>query len=201
LSRHGKAASLTVQGQFSGGPLELGESIADNGTCLTVESFTDGSVVFHTLAETLSRTNLGQLSKGSRVNLERALRLGDRLGGHVVSGHIDGTASVLSIGKSGDDIALTVALPADLACFAVMKGSIAINGVSLTIAKLGEDFVQVCIIPHTWSHTNLSTLKEGDLVNLEMDLFGKYVLRSQEVAAKSKHEITMNTLVEAGFLN
>lgn len=202
LSIQGKAATVTIDAAFPTPGLALGDSVAVNGTCLTVTHFSGTAIQFHALAETLRRTNLGALRPGNPVNLERALRLGDRLGGHLVSGHVDGTARVLAIGKRADDIEIHVELPADLAPFVVMKGSIAINGVSLTVARLTAGDFGVCIIPHTWTHTNLQALRPGDAVNLETDLFGKYILRQQELknAAPTDSALSMDTLAQAGFL-
>lgn len=199
----GGSAELTVTASFPTSGLALGDSVAVNGTCLTVTRFDAQSISFHALAETLSKTNLGSVRRGGKVNLERALRLGDRLGGHVVSGHVDGTGEVVSIGRVQSDMELHISLSPELEPFVVMKGSIAINGVSLTIARLERGSLGVCIIPHTWTHTNLCDLRPGDVVNLETDLFGKYILRQRELresSAGSGSSVTMSTLAEAGFL-
>ncbi|MBP5638880.1 MAG: riboflavin synthase [Victivallales bacterium] len=202
LAISGKAGELEIAAAFSDGGLAIGDSVAVNGVCLTVTRFTANTISFHALAETLSRTNLGALKKGREVNLERALRLGDRLGGHIVSGHVDGTAAVQSIGRQGDDLELHIALSEELAPFLVMKGSIAINGVSLTVATLERGSFGVCIIPHTWTHTNLHELKPGDKVNLETDILGKYVLRQHELENETKNSsgVSMDMLANAGFM-
>jgi len=193
----GNAAKLTVHTALPASEIEVGDSIAVNGACLTVESVADGVVRFHTLNETLKRTNLGGVPIGGKVNLERALCLGDRLGGHLVSGHIDTTAAVQKVSKAGEDIVLAVALPESLQALVIPKGSIAINGVSLTIAELAKSSFSVRIIPHTWSATNLPALTSGSPVNLEADLVGKYVLRSREVTGGS--DLGMADLRRAGF--
>ena len=155
-----------------------GESIAVSGVCLTVVPPLDPKVLsFDVSPETLARTNLGSLSPGDAVNLERALSAGDRLGGHIVAGHVDGTAEVLSVRESGDSWTFTFSLPAALARYAVEKGSIAVDGVSLTIAALREASFDVAIIPHTFHETTLGLRKAGDPVNLEVDVLGKYVER------------------------
>lgn len=198
IRHEGNAATLLVSADFPDAePLQLGESIAVNGVCLTVEQFSGNSIQFHALSETLRRTNLGSQPHGAAVNLERALKLGARLGGHVVTGHVDATAKILSIGKDRDDIALKIELPRDIATGVVMKGSIAVNGISLTIAKLAIDNFEVRVIPHTWSHTNLASLNQGAFVNIETDILGKYALRQLEVSSHSN--ITMDTLANAGF--
>ena len=175
MTRTGKSAELLVRCSLPVAELVRGESIAVNGVCLTLTGCGKGGLSFHALSETLNRSNLGE-SVGRKVNLERALRLGDRLGGHLVSGHIDCRAEVLDIGRVEDDYELRVALPSAVAGQVVMKGSVAVNGVSLTIASLSRSDFTVRIIPHTWAETNLSDLQAGDAVNLETDMLGKFVL-------------------------
>ncbi|MBR6060313.1 MAG: riboflavin synthase [Victivallales bacterium] len=199
MTRTGKSAELLVRCGLPVDELELGESIAVNGVCLTLTGWANGGLSFHALSETLNRSNLG-MSIGRKVNLERALRLGDRLGGHLVSGHIDCRAEVLDIGRVEDDYELRVALPTEVAGQVVMKGSVAVNGVSLTIASLSRTDFAVRIIPHTWAETNLSELKVGEPVNLETDMLGKFVLRQLELQGDEKRSgVTMETLFKAGF--
>ena len=183
---------------------EYGESIAVNGCCLTLESFGGGLLVFHTLHETLRRTNLELLPPGSSVNLERALRLGDRLGGHLVQGHVDTTAAVLAQGVRPDgDWSLEIALAPEFAPLVVTKGSIAVDGVSLTVAETGPDSFSVRLIPVTRQTTALGERRVGSRVDLEFDILGRYILRRSELAAAANSSgsgITMDTLREAGFL-
>jgi riboflavin synthase len=160
-----------------GDSIAVGDSVAVNGCCLTVAEISDSSLRFDLLHETLARTNLGSLASGSRVNLERALAANARLGGHFVQGHVDCTAAVLHISEQGPDLGLTFELPQEFSRYAVAKGSIAINGVSLTIAALDTDRFTVWIIPHTRAQTNLGDLQAGDRVNLEFDLLAKYTER------------------------
>jgi riboflavin synthase len=156
--------------------------------------------VFHVLSETLARTNLGALKNGASVNLERALKVTDRLGGHLVSGHIDAVGKVLSR-KIAKDVELTVSFPEELAKYIVWKGSIAIDGVSLTVARLEKNTLTVCLIPVTLAETALEEREPGDPVNLETDMAGKYIVRQLELAEERKtSSITMDTLAEAGFL-
>lgn len=157
--------------------LRKGDSVAVNGCCLTVSSHRDGQLTFDLLGETLERTNLGALRRDSLVNLERALVAGDRLGGHFVQGHIDCTTPVISIEQSGSDFRLEVALPEAFAHYLIAKGSIAINGISLTVAEILPASFVVWIIPHTKRETNLSSLTASDQVNLEFDMLAKYVER------------------------
>ena len=157
--------------------IHRGESVALNGCCLTVAAHRGELITFDLLQETLDRTNLQNLRPGALVNLERALAADGRLGGHFVQGHIDGTAAIVGLEKKGDDHRLDVALPEEFAHLVVMKGSICINGISLTVAGMQADHLTVWVIPHTREHTNLSTAQVGDLVNLEFDLLAKYVER------------------------
>ena len=199
MTRTGKSAELLVRCSLPVAELVRGESIAVNGVCLTLTGCGKGGLSFHALSETLNRSNLGE-SVGRKVNLERALRLGDRLGGHLVSGHIDCRAEVLDIGRVEDDYELRVALPSAVAGQVVMKGSVAVNGVSLTIASLSRSDFTVRIIPHTWAETNLSDLQVGDVVNLETDMLGKFVLRQLELKEEGNGGgVTMETLFKAGF--
>ena len=157
--------------------LLLGESLAVNGCCLTVTSAENGVVAFDLLGETLARTNLGALGSGSRVNLERALRADGRFGGHFVQGHIDTTTEVLVAEQKGADLNLVIGLPSGGGRYFVEKGSIAVNGVSLTVATLESDAFGLWIIPHTLRETNLGDFKIHDRVNLEYDLLAKYAER------------------------
>ena len=197
--REGGGARLTVATGLSAEAIRLGDSIAIDGCCQTVASFDGGVCVFHALAETLSRTVFGEYRAGRKVNVEPALKLGDRLGGHIVTGHIDGVVAVKSIARRGGDIALTLARPqlppAEFPL--VPKGSIAINGISLTVAELTDETVTVCIIPHTWEHTTMQFLRAGDRVNVEGDAVGKYVAGLIQPYAPAR--VTMERLREAGF--
>ena len=176
LEKRGDAAHLTLETPLAA-HLTPGESLAVNGCCLTVTSQDGHSASFDLLGETLNRTNLGTLSSGSRVNLEQALRADGRFGGHFVQGHVDTTARALSAEKNGEDLNLTIAIPHGGARYFIEKGSIAVNGVSLTVASLGEDRFGLWIIPHTLQETNLGDLKAGNLVNLEYDMLAKYAER------------------------
>ena len=176
LERRGDdAARLLLRASFAG-ELALGESVAVNGCCLTVTG-KEGGISFDLLVETLNRTNLGNLKPGARVNLERALRADGRFGGHFVQGHVDTTAEVLSAESKGSDLNLVIAIPQGGARYLIEKGSIAVNGVSLTVASLAEESFGLWIIPHTLQETNLGDLKPGDRVNLEYDMLAKYAER------------------------
>lgn len=163
--------------------LQLGESVAVNGCCLTVTRVDENGVVwFDLLAETLRVTNLRRLVPGSRVNLERALRVGDRMSGHYVQGHVDTTVQIFDYSPHGQDHRLEIALPQAFERYVIPRGSIAIDGISLTVAELLETSLVCWIIPTTAQCTNLSTRRAGDLVNVEYDVIGKYAARWAEVA-------------------
>lgn len=155
----------------------VGDSIAVNGCCLTVSARRDEQITFDLLEETLDRTNLKQLRRDSPVNLERALVAGAPLGGHFVQGHIDCAAKMISLERTGEDYRLEVDLPPDFAHYAAYKGSVAINGISLTVAELLEKSFAVWIIPHTKRHTNIDNVESGALLNIEFDILAKYVER------------------------
>jgi len=160
-------------------PLERGESIAVSGVCLTLAGVKGDELRFDVLEETFRRTNLGGKTPNSRLNLERALRYGDPLGGHIVNGHVDGTGRVVAVTKlaPGVDWELRIACSAELMQYMVAKGSVALDGVSLTLVQVRPDWFSVHIIPHTWQVTSLSDLKSGDEVNLEPDVLCKYAKR------------------------
>ena len=166
----------------------LGESIAVNGVCLTVEGIdlSSNSIEFHTLATTLNKTNLGVLDIGCQINLEASLCIGDRLDGHLVAGHVDCVAPVMSINRVSDDLVIEIQLSEKIKPLIVLHGSIAVDGISLTVATLNEDSFTVHIIPYTLANTNLREMKVRMLVNLEMDMIGKYVARSQSLIHAQK---------------
>ena len=157
--------------------VSIGDSVAVNGCCLTVTSQRPDQLTFDLLDETLDRTNLKGLRRDSRINLERALAANGRIGGHFVQGHVDCTARVIAFEQSGTDYRLEIGLPADFAHYAAYKGSIAVNGISLTIAETLPESLAVWIIPHTKRNTNIETVRPGDLVNVEFDILAKYVER------------------------
>lgn len=178
VARSGAGARLSVIGSLVGEALAVGESVAVEGACLTVARVLDGGFAADVSPETLARTTLGSLRRGSRVNLERALRAGDRLGGHLVLGHVDATTTVVAVRPEGSFRRLRFALPANLAAEVADKGSIAVDGVSLTIAAVGEGWFDVAVIPATLEATTLASVRAGERVNLETDVLAKYVRRA-----------------------
>lgn len=176
--RSGAGARISVTGSLAGEPLQIGESIAVEGACLTVTRVLDGGFAADVSPETLARTTLGSLRRGTRVNLERALRPADRLGGHLVLGHVDATTTVVAIRPEGAFRRLRFALPAGLAAEVADKGSVAVDGVSLTVAAVGEGWFDVAVIPATLEATTLASLRAGKRVNVETDVLAKYVRRA-----------------------
>lgn len=166
--------------------LTTGESLAVNGVCLTVVAADAEGVHADISPETARVSTLGSLKRGSRVNLERPVRADARMGGHFVQGHVDATATIEDVRQDGDSYWVTIRFPPALAQYIVRKGSIAVNGISLTVAGVDERLFDVQIIPFTWEHTTLRGAKTGDLVNLECDIIGKYVVRAAEVAGATK---------------
>ncbi len=180
ITHYGDAARLTIRGSTR--DAELGESIAVNGVCLTVTEILDGTFTADVMGETLARSGLGQLTEGAPVNLERSVRLADRLGGHLVQGHVDATATVISRTPAGHWDQVRISLPEQISQYVVEKGSIAVDGVSLTVSALSapEDttaWFEVSLIPETLKRTTLGTRAHGDTVNLEVDVIAKYVER------------------------
>jgi riboflavin synthase alpha subunit len=180
IEPRGEKARLAVEAPAIAAEAVLGQSIAVNGACLTVVEAAAGRVVFEAVRETLDRTALGDLGPGARVNLERALRADGRLDGHIVQGHVDGVGRVERLDRHGDDVRLAVGCEPALAKLLVPKGSVSVDGVSLTVVGVEEDRFDVALIPHTLAATNLGDRRPGDRVNLEVDVLGKYVLRYLE---------------------
>ena len=192
-----KSAQLTIQAQTVLEGTRIGDSIAVNGVCLTVTSLSASAFTADVMAESLRRSALGDLSPGSPVNLERAMAANGRFGGHIVSGHIDGTGAISSFRREDNAVWVTVATPANLLRYIVEKGSVAIDGVSLTVAAVtGRDF-SVSIIPHTGAQTILLQKRVGEKVNLECDIIGKYV--EKLLQPHKETGITMEFLAKYGF--
>ena len=174
VARDAAGLELTIAAPYEG--LEPGESIAVDGACLTVQSLAPGTFTVHVIATSLDRTNFGDYAAGRRVNLERALRLGDRLGGHMVQGHVDGVGRVAGTSQRDDAWLVDIRVPPEIAQLAIPLGSIAVDGVSLTVnARPASDVVQISLIPFTLQQTTLGDRRAGDRVHLEGDMLGKYV--------------------------
>lgn len=172
-------------------PIKLGDSIAVNGTCLTVAAMEGETLMFDVLGETFAKTNLGEKAPGDLVNLEQALALGDTLGGHIVTGHVDNTGTVARIDQVGRDWKFTVECSRDMQMLMVYKGSIAIDGISLTVAELTDAGFVVHIIPHTMQETDMQQFKVGTKVNLEADILGKHVQRILEFGGGQDYRLNL----------
>ena len=196
-----KSSRLTIEGKKILEDIHIGDSISVNGVCLTVTTFNNNTFTADVMNETLTRSSLGELKKGSFVNLERAMPVNGRFGGHIVSGHIDGTGQVRKIEKDDNAIWYNISLENKLMKYVVEKGSIAIDGVSLTVAKVSENEFSVSIIPHTAEESILSHKSVGDIVNIENDIVGKYVdkLITFKNEKKQESNITMEFLINNGF--
>lgn len=188
LTPRGPAIDLVVAPAQTTGPVSIGESIALNGCCLTIVRADGDAWTFQAGAETLSRTNLGALRPGAVVNIERSLRVGDRLGGHFVQGHIDGTGRVERIDRDGEWVHMQFAVDPGLTRQMVVKGSVAVDGVSLTLVTVEVESFSVALIPHTLDVTTLGTRRVGDAVNVETDIIGKYLEKLSAVSNPSSEK-------------
>jgi len=183
VEQHGDAARLTIRGSTEG--VSPGDSIAVNGVCLTVTGVLDGTFTADVMGETLDRSGLGALRAGAPVNLEQSVRLSDRLGGHLVQGHVDGTGTIISRSPAEHWDQVRISLPAGISRYVVHKGSIAVDGISLTVSALGppgdgpdgDTWFEVCLIPETLKRTTMGARQPGEVVNLEVDVIAKYVER------------------------
>jgi riboflavin synthase len=180
LRRTDRGLDLTIATAYDSADIALGASIACSGVCLTVVALEDGAFATQASAETLSCSTLGDWAEGTPVNLERALKVGDELGGHIVSGHVDGVARLVERRPDGESVRFVIAAPAELMPYIASKGSVAVDGVSLTVAGVGPGWFTVALVPHTLEVTTLGERRPGDLVQLEVDVIAKYVERLVE---------------------
>lgn len=201
--KHGtKSAELTIKGSLVISDSKIGDSIAVNGVCLTATTINGDTFTADVMAESMRRTALGSLKPGSRVNLERAMPANGRFGGHIVSGHIDGTGTISKLEREDNAVWVTINADEKILRYVIEKGSIAIDGISLTVAYVDDDCFKVSIIPHTASETTLLSKAPGDIVNLENDVIGKYVeklMTSSKQEDKNKSKLDTNFLMEHGF--
>lgn len=210
IQRGAKSSRLTIKGKLIFEDMHIGDSIAVNGVCLTVTEKSENTFTADVMAETLRRSSLSNLSSGSRVNLERAMAADGRFGGHIVSGHIDGTGEIAGMDREDNAVWVTVKAPPALLRYIIEKGSIAIDGISLTVAYVDNQCFKVSLIPHTAGHTTLLDKKSGDVVNLENDIVGKYVDKllhfdetqglAENAKTKTKSRINADFLKENGFM-
>ncbi|MGI8670769.1 MAG: riboflavin synthase [Aridibacter sp.] len=201
LERHTKGARIEISAKTVTADANEGDSITVNGVCLTALDITANSFAADVSQETLEHSTIGDLKIGSRVNLERAVTPSTRLGGHIVQGHVDGRGEFLQAIREGDFWTVRIGFPKKIGQYLVYKGSISIEGISLTISKLTDDYFEIAVIPKTWELTNLSALKKGDAVNLEVDIIAKYVERIMLYGRDEKQdEITIEKLQKLGFV-
>jgi riboflavin synthase len=206
VEREGEAIRLTIAAGKIAEDVALGDSVAVNGVCLTVTAFQPPHVSFEAVSETMRKTSLGTLKVGDGVNLERALSVGGRLGGHIVQGHVDGTGRIASIRPVGNSWVIYVDAAPELMRYIVTKGSVAVDGISLTVAEAEDRTFALSIIPHTWEHTTLRDKRAGDLVNVECDILGKYVekLLGGYIAGADRLAerggVTMDLLARSGYV-
>jgi len=202
LEKRGDGARIKISAKIVCRDSNEGDSIAVNGVCLTAIDITKHSFSANVSPETLNRSTLGNLKINAAVNLERAVTPSTRLGGHIVQGHVDGKGKFLQAVQADGFWTVQIGFPKELAPYLVYKGSISVEGISLTIANLTDDYCSLAIIPKTWELTNLSTLKGGDEVNLEVDIIAKYVERIMLYGRSEKkgEEITMEKLSKLGFV-
>ncbi|MBR6386176.1 MAG: riboflavin synthase [Ruminococcus sp.] len=199
ITRNGNNSYIRIQAEKVLSDVHIGDSIAVNGVCLTVTRHDGNIFQADVMNETLNRSSLGSLKRGSKVNLERAMSAEGRFGGHIVSGHIDGTGTITNIKNDGIAVWYTVSAKPEIMRYTVEKGSIAIDGISLTVARVSENSFSVSIIPHTAEKTVLSLKKIGDIVNLENDIIAKYVEKLVNIPQKKKG-VTLELLAEKGFM-
>ncbi len=178
VNNEGGDTRLGIRTKFDLSQTDIGASIACAGCCLTVVEKKDDVFFVDVSAESLSKTNIGQWGEGVQINLEQALKMGDELGGHIVSGHVDGLATLTALEKEGDSHRLTFDVPKDLGGFLASKGSVTLDGISLTVNEVNGSSFGVNIIPHTWDNTTLGVIKQGDSVHLEIDMLARYVQRA-----------------------
>ncbi len=191
-----KSCKLTISGNVIFDDLKLGDSVAVNGVCLTVSKLLTNAFEADVMAETMRRTAMGNLKKGSCVNLERAMQLNGRFGGHIVSGHIDGVGTVINKIIEDNAVLVTVSADSNIMKYIIYKGSVTLDGISLTVADVKNDRFTVSIIPHTAKETTLLDKNTSDKINIECDVVGKYV---EKFVAKSESGITLDFLKENGF--
>lgn len=206
LKQAGKSLAITVGAKKILEDVHIGDSIAVNGVCLTVETFTSSEFTAYVMAESVKMTTLSNLSIGSAVNLERAMAADGRFGGHIVAGHVDGKGHIIGITPVDESIVFRIGTSEDVLDYVIYKGSIAVDGASLTVSAVGDGYFEISIIPHTLQETLLGQAKVGTEVNLETDIFGRYVAHfmtrkpalPKEKGVKSS--VTMDSLIKHGFI-
>ncbi|MGN0435245.1 MAG: riboflavin synthase [Wujia sp.] len=200
VRRGTKSAELTICGKVVTKDSKVGDSIAVNGVCLTATSISGDTFTADVMAESMRRTSLGDLKSGSKVNLERAMAANGRFGGHIVSGHIDGTGTIIKLEREDNAVWVTISANRGILNYVIEKGSVAIDGISLTVAYVDDVCFKVSIIPHTAAETTLLLKKQGDMVNLENDVIGKYVEKLLKIDDREKRKDNSESKLNASFL-
>ncbi|WP_139492333.1 riboflavin synthase [Brevibacillus dissolubilis] len=195
-----QASKVLIQAKTVLGGVQLGDSISVNGVCLTVTSFTASHFTADVMPETLKKTNLGKLKRGEPVNLERAMAMGDRFGGHIVSGHVDGVGQIISRENYANAVLFRITAPKSLQKYMIPRGSVTVDGISLTLVDVENDGFSISIIPHTLAHTCLRDKHAGDMVNLECDVIGKYVERLMTFGTEGSEGSSRRSSVSLDFL-
>lgn len=198
---HAQGGKITILAKTITNDIKLGDSVAINGVCLTVTDFSSKALSFDVSEETLKLTTLGHLKAGTKVNLERALRLSDRLGGHIVQGHVDAKGEFLTRQQVGESFIMRFSFPKEISHYICKKGSIAVEGISLTVANLTDFSFEIAVVPHTAKMTTLNTLSSGDKVNLEVDILAKYIERmlTKDSTKVEKTSLTIEKLKDLGY--
>ncbi len=196
ITESAKSCKLSISAKCIFDDLKLGDSVAVNGVCLTVTEIIGSGFTADVMPETMRRSSIGALKKGSAVNLERAMQLNGRFGGHIVSGHIDGTGRILKVVREDNAILITISADSDIMKYIIHKGSVTLDGISLTVCEVMSDRFMVSIIPHTAKETTLGDKVTGDVINIECDVIGKYV---EKLIKKDESKLTMDYLIENGF--
>jgi riboflavin synthase len=195
----GSGIALVIYSEKLTQDAKAGDSIAVNGVCLTITKFTTHRIFFDAVLETIKKSTLGELKAGANVNLEPALKLGQKLGGHLVQGHVNHTGKITSIKNNGENYLVSVLFPPDLQKYIVKEGSIALDGISLTVAQINSNELVCSIIPHTWKNTNLCTKKIGEKLNIEVDILAKYAENFRSNSIVNKEEVTEEWLKKIGY--
>ena len=195
----GSGIALEIYSEKLTKDVKAGDSIAVNGVCLTITKFTTHRIFFDAVLETIKKSTLGELKAGANVNLEPALKLGQKLGGHLVQGHVNHTGKITSIKNNGENYLVSVLFPPDLQKYIVKEGSIALDGISLTVAQINSNELVCSIIPHTWKNTNLCTKKIGEKLNIEVDILAKYAENFRSNSIVNKEEVTEEWLKKIGY--
>lgn len=202
IDKKANSAKINISAEFVNQDLNIGDSVAVNGVCLTIIEYSSSHLVAEIMHETLARTSMKNLKSGDKVNLERALRADSRLGGHIVSGHIDGVGKIISKQQDGIAEVFDISYPPEIGKYLAKKGSVAVDGISLTIVEITNEYFRLSLIPHSLKSTTLGFKKQGDLLNIEIDVLARYIesLFTQKKNNERESKMSENFLIENGFM-